>query len=135
NLLQLSQLAVAERLKLLLPFFVSVKWKMIVKSKDIQVEVLLIYGPKFYMAQGRCCLWSKTLLEDDFILCCIFGHIIYIYMVAQLYSGLVKKKAEDYRNSLQQEAQAKAQALHFEDELARKRMPGKINLTSFQKIG
>ncbi|PWZ58142.1 GDSL esterase/lipase [Zea mays] len=33
------------------------------------------------------------------------------------------KKAEDYRNSLQQEAQAKAQALHFEDELARKRMP------------
>ncbi|KAL5647908.1 hypothetical protein ACJX0J_042263, partial [Zea mays] len=118
-----DRLAVAERLKLLLPFFVSVKWKMIVKSKDIQVEVLLIYGPKFYMAQGRCCLWSKTLLEDDFIL------------VAQLYSGLVKKKAEDYRNSLQQEAQAKAQALHFEDELARKRMPGKINLTSFQKIG
>ncbi|PWZ31666.1 GDSL esterase/lipase [Zea mays] len=33
------------------------------------------------------------------------------------------KKAEDYRNSLQQEAQAKSQALHFEDELARKRMP------------
>ena len=35
----------------------------------------------------------------------------------------MEKKAEDYRNSLQQEAQAKAQALHFEDELARKRMP------------
>jgi hypothetical protein len=35
----------------------------------------------------------------------------------------LQKKAEDYRNSLQQEAQAKAQALHFEDELARKRMP------------
>ncbi|AQK51495.1 hypothetical protein ZEAMMB73_Zm00001d049863 [Zea mays] len=35
----------------------------------------------------------------------------------------IKKKAEDYINSLQQEAQAKAQALHFEDELARKRMP------------
>ena len=34
----------------------------------------------------------------------------------------LQKKAEDYRNSLQQEAQAKAQALHFEDELARKRM-------------
>ncbi|PWZ04106.1 ATPase family AAA domain-containing protein 3 [Zea mays] len=34
----------------------------------------------------------------------------------------MQKKAEDYRNSLQQEAQAKAQALRFEDELARKRM-------------
>ena len=34
----------------------------------------------------------------------------------------MQKKAEDYRNSLQQEAQAKAQALRYEDELARKRM-------------
>jgi ATPase family AAA domain-containing protein 3A/B len=34
----------------------------------------------------------------------------------------MEKKAEDYRNSLQQEAQVKAQALRFEDELARKRM-------------
>jgi hypothetical protein len=34
----------------------------------------------------------------------------------------IAEKAEDYRNSLQQEAQAKAQALHFKDELARKRM-------------
>jgi hypothetical protein len=32
----------------------------------------------------------------------------------------LQKKTEDYINSLQQEAQAKA--LHFEDELARKRM-------------
>ena len=35
----------------------------------------------------------------------------------------LQKKAEDYINSLQQEAQEKAKALHFEDELAKKRMP------------
>jgi hypothetical protein len=33
-----------------------------------------------------------------------------------------RKDAEDYRNSLQQSAQAKAQALRYEDELARNRM-------------
>ncbi|KAJ1280641.1 hypothetical protein BS78_04G248200 [Paspalum vaginatum] len=33
-----------------------------------------------------------------------------------------KKESEDYRNSLQQQAQSKAQALRYEDELARKRM-------------
>ncbi|TKW41150.1 hypothetical protein SEVIR_1G295000v4 [Setaria viridis] len=33
-----------------------------------------------------------------------------------------QKDAEDYRNNLQQQAQAKAQSLRYEDELARKRM-------------
>ncbi|OEL31004.1 hypothetical protein BAE44_0007975 [Dichanthelium oligosanthes] len=33
-----------------------------------------------------------------------------------------QKDAEDYRNNLQQQAQSKAQALRYEDELARKRM-------------